>query len=61
MNGHGRQGVHRQLWFATAVVLAALVILVWVAKSATTGTPNPCREDMKCWDCATMGNKRCGP
>ena len=21
----------------------------------------PCREDMPCWDCATMGNRICGP
>jgi len=28
----------------------------WFSNAA----PISCQEDMSCWDCATMGNKRCG-
>lgn len=27
----------------------------------TTTTEAPCAEDDPCWDCETMGNRRCGP
>jgi len=28
----------------------------WFSNAA----PISCQEDMACWDCETMGNKRCG-
>jgi hypothetical protein len=31
-------------------------------QSTTEGVAHPvCQEDEACWDCTTMGNKRCGP
>lgn len=57
----GRSGAHRQVRLTVVLVLAAVLLAVWIFRSAGAGTPDPCMEDMKCWDCATMGNKRCGP
>lgn len=32
-----------------------------VQQAPTTTTTVPCMEDDPCWDCATMGNRICGP
>lgn len=33
----------------------------YLTEVATSEAPIRCEEDMPCWDCATMGNKQCGP
>ncbi len=29
--------------------------------AVSTAPPPRCEEDQPCWDCATMGNRQCGP
>jgi hypothetical protein len=62
VSGHGRHGVHRQLWLAGLLALAAVLMAIWIVRSAAAPTyvPPKCAEDSQCWDCSKMGNLTCG-
>jgi len=53
--------------FVRAVVMAMLLALTGAAAAACMPAINAvpdligCQEDEACWDCATMGNRICGP
>jgi len=53
---------------AFAAIILALVVLSIPGAGFSNGvhwfsnaTPIRCTEDMSCWNCKTMGNRRCGP
>ena len=54
---------------ALALILALLAGGCAIRSTPTSGTTTTgtggvggvCQEDMACWNCETMGNKRCGP
>lgn len=55
----------KRVFLALSGLLAALALLAG-CKDPVPGNPAPrpsqtCLEDQDCWDCATMGNRRCGP
>lgn len=45
-----------------ALALAALALPATACTAQSTMAPKvECHEDEACWDCATMGNRVCGP
>lgn len=50
----------------SALVLTFAILLAASGCPQETPAPGPtqkagCNEDQPCWNCKTMGNKRCGP
>lgn len=60
----GDGGWQDTVWLVVFLVACTAVLLV-VVLSGPVGETGPgtgaCQEDMKCWDCRTMGNRICGP
>lgn len=52
---------HDRLGVMYALIMVVVPLLVVLAMLLTPDKPTRCTEDMKCWDCKTMGNLRCGP
>lgn len=52
---------------ALTLILCALAACVWIYAfgvaydAATRPAVSHCAEDDPCWNCATMGNRKCGP
>lgn len=57
MGGMTKQEAKKIVKKLTVILLLAFLI----GCSDVNPIQSDCREDMPCWDCATMGNQICGP
>lgn len=52
-------------WIILVVIIFSIITTLYfshpVAQFPTGRVNVTCTEDMKCWDCHTMGNHICGP